>query len=1461
MKTVALRKTRWGLCLAGAIAGLAHGAELTLDFEFPADRVSFADAADGTRVALDGGVPSDLPPGTPDLPSSMATVLVPSGATVRRVEAEGDEVLLRAGIRVAPAQPPQPLSEPKRAHVLPDTAAYAEAALTPPVRARLEGVYTVRGYSLAALRLHPLRYRPATRDLYLAPHLKVTLTYDAPDQPQRAPPRHDRLTRDTLRGLVANPQMLEAKAAWGPVPRAVTPAAGAAAAGTDPVDNLIITSAALTNAFQALASHRARFPGLRTRVLSLTDLYAAYPGADNPMKIRTCISNYVAERGLLFVTLGGDNTVVPVRNCRVSASSYVVDMPTDLYYSGLDGTWNADGDSLYGEPVDNPDLGWDVIVGRITVRDEVQAAAYIAKLIAYERDVPPSNTNRMLLMGRYLWDDYQGDKRPTADVTGDGHLGFRDPAHPKVSDAEFFVRIQFRDSIQPFWKPRGTHYMFDTLTSWDPTVPGSFPMVPTNLVSVFDLGWYYAYMFTHGSYGTWGMESVAFATNNADAITNVTAVIATCACYVGGFDSSTDPCLTEAFLRNVQGGALTIFASARYGWGGSSPYYMDRFSRRLFQTNGVGVGWAFAMHKLDCAPSSLSDGSMRWLQFGHNLQGDPVFGLPWQVPPAPPEALQASKGDPANAIRVRWAPMLGAAPPDTAYRLYRSRTNDAAGAALLAVTSATQYLDTGVAPGETYYYWVKSWHALPGEGAFSAGDGAANAGGTPPLPPADLAASTATAWQVDLTWSATPGAAEYHVYRAPNGVLPETPVCVTNGVSVRDTAVAPGTTYCYWVRAVNAYGTSAVSGPVVGRGVKRDQHIVFAPIPDLPATSVVVLSAEVSSGLPVALAVAAGPGILDGTLLRFEGPGLVTVAASQAGDAFWNPAPPVTQSCAAGLTTQEPLRIETAQPLVFHSTNAISVSGGSGTGAVTLAVVSGPGCLLDASNLWVTAGYGAIVLSASKAGDAHYAARTAGQTAAVARAEQRIAWPAIPDQVATARLTLAATAGSGLPVAFHAVTGPGIVEGAGLDFTGAGAAVLAASQPGNADWLPAPTLTCTIRVSRATALVLLGNLDQYYDGTPRAATAASLPLLPDLQITYNGRATPPINAGRYTVLAQVTDPRYEGAATGILTVAKSCQYILFPPLPDQVETARVTLAATASSGLPVRFGIRSGPGMLDGGAGLRFTAPGTVIVAASQDGNANWDAAPEELRSVRVLPDSPRLSGIRGADFDGDGRADPAVYEARTGTWTALLSGAGYARRVWEALLGEPGWAPAAGDYDGDRLCDKGVYQETSGSWKVVLSGSASGAQVRAGYLGGPGWAPAAADYDGDCRADYGVYREADGAWHVRLSSGGDAPLRLAGLLGGPGRMAAPGDFDGDRRADPTVYARADGSWIILLSGSGYAPLALPGFLGGADWEPVPGDFDGDGRADPAVRRGDGQVWRVRLSGSGYVPIEVRLGL
>lgn len=608
-------------CLFGI--GLAWAGHTTIMVECHQLSLAFV-PRDGMMAVYSPALrlPADRP-GTPWLPAKFISVLLPAGAVATGVDVKAPEELLMKDVLLAPVQPPQRRGLPPRAPVPPDALAYASQDITPAAQALLCGTHELRGYTLASVRVNPLRYNPARRELWYAPRLEITVTYqEAATKPVVAAGRHD-VFDQLAAALVVNP---EQRTAYAPTLRAVK---------NSTVDYLIITSQALSNAFAALAAHRTA-RGLSCAIMTTEAISAGYSGADMPQKIRACISNYVASKATVYVVLGGDDSVVPVRGCYAYCEGETeLAMPTDLYYSDLTGTWNADGDTRYGETTDNVDMAPDVIVGRIPVRTAQQAADYINKVIAFDNNRPNDLMQKMLMIGTKTWHTYSGTSRPS-DLLSDGHAEFRAANHPYVSDAEIWTRRMYRDVITQHWRAAVLNYFFDTLTSWDASSAGDYAQTAANLQSKLNLGWGHLFFSDHGFETGWGIESGNYTSSEASTLNNRVVLVYTDACLSGHFDGTPEPCFSEAMLRNPHGGALVYLGCSRYGWGepgsyygGPSSDYAHKFYQRLFAVRSIAGGLAFAQHKADMLPQCGAYGAERWIQFGLNYQGDPaiVFGI------------------------------------------------------------------------------------------------------------------------------------------------------------------------------------------------------------------------------------------------------------------------------------------------------------------------------------------------------------------------------------------------------------------------------------------------------------------------------------------------------------------------------------------------------------------------------------------------------------------------------------------------------------------------------------------------------------------------------------------------------------------------------------------------------------------------------------------------------------------
>lgn len=204
-----------------------------------------------------------------------------------------------------------------------------------------------------------------------------------------------------------------------------------------------------------------------------------------------------------------------------------------------------------------------------------------------------------------------------------------------------------------------------------------------------------------------------------------------------------------------------------------------------------------------------------------------------------------------------------------------------------------------------------------------------------------------------------------------------------------------------------------------------------------------------------------------------------------------------------------------------------------------------------------------------------------------------------------------------------------------------------------------------------------------------------------------------------------------------------------------------------------------------------------------------------------------------GLDFDGDDRADVALFDAATGSWYLEGDVIGPRLLTW----GPPGSIPVPGDYDGDDIDDLAAFTSAGGQWTIQFSG---GGSSNLHYGAGGSW-PVPADYDADGKTDVAVYWPPDGTWYIRGSLG----THLLFQVGGAGAVPAPADFDRDGKVDPAAYWPAGGKWIQLLSADNWRKETVFGFTGSV---PVPCDYDGDGRADLAVYWPPSGNWLINNS-------------
>ena len=112
----------------------------------------------------------------------------------------------------------------------------------------------------------------------------------------------------------------------------------------------------------------------------------------------------------------------------------------------------------------------------------------------------------------------------------------------------------------------------------------------------------------------------------------------------------------------------------------------------------------------------------------------------------------------------------------------------------------------------------------------------------------------------------------------------------------------------------------------------------------------------------------------------------------------------------------------------------------------------------------------------------------------------------------------------------------------------------------------------TLEITKATAIVTLGNLSATYDGNAKNATTTTTPGDLPVDITYDGSSTAPTEADSYAVVATINHANYQGNTSGTLVIGKATATVTLGSLSATYDgSAKSATATTDPVGLTVNF--------------------------------------------------------------------------------------------------------------------------------------------------------------------------------------------------------------------------------------------------------------------------------------------------
>jgi hypothetical protein len=655
------------LVAVGASAGL-----VTYRYDFPEPSITRVDGYD--RILMEGAH-NFGEPGDPVLPRAGARLLLPPGEIVSEVViVPGERVELGHGYLIEPGQQPRPLSHRGPFKVM--EADYAPGTTYPDALHGGPVFGLFRGYGIVNLPLSPVEYDVDTGSIYYYRSLDVEVR----TEPDPAAARslslriaHDDRTVARLAGMVDNPQ---ASAQYSGIDRqrsgrSLDPSLG--------YNYIIITTDAWDDYLGDFVDFRTR-RGQKVGVFLKSWIVSNYTGEDDQDSIRNFIIDAYNTWTCDYVLLVGDGEPsdtdgIPARGFYATAGMESdTNVAADLYYAALDGSWNADEDSRWGEDGEE-DFYPEVAVGRVCATFYGNVESFVTKTMRYLDEPVVSECDEALMVGELLWEDPDiwGGAYKDEVAAGGTYNGYTTTGFPTSMNISTLYERDYPGN------------------DWPKSALISQMESGTNIVN---------HMGHCNTYWLMKMVVSDLASFDNDGTIHSLNFVYSQGCYAGSFDNRQSDlsygadCMAEEFAGDDDG-AVALVANSRYGWGdtegtnGASQYYDREFFDAIFAEGIYPIGDVNNDSKVD-ALWAIGFGANKWCYYQLNVFGDPAMQL-WTAEPvamsiSAPDTIMVGQPDMDITVTdVTRSPVEGAVVTiyNADYSVYDTGVTDAAGFVVL----------------------------------------------------------------------------------------------------------------------------------------------------------------------------------------------------------------------------------------------------------------------------------------------------------------------------------------------------------------------------------------------------------------------------------------------------------------------------------------------------------------------------------------------------------------------------------------------------------------------------------------------------------------------------------------------------------------------------------------------------------------------------------------------------------
>lgn len=566
--------------------------------------------------------------GEPVLPYHAVSLLLPPGEIAEKIEITGsNEKIAPGSFQLYPRQYSRPLSKGASGEFVKNEEIYNSDTVYP---ASLTGKLTsafMNGYSFALSCFTPVKYNPASGRLSFYSEVSVKI-FTRSEMSMQKISNNLKSSDAVLKKVKCLAQNADEIASY---PHIVSDSGG--------YQMLIITPTEFVDDFSPLG-YLYLVRGIKLKVVTTDSIYNSMPAATYKESIRNFIIQEYQNHNIEYVLLGGDIEHIPYAPfyCTVQSSSVYEsnDIPADLYYSALDGTWNDDGDEYWGE-IGEEDLLPELAVGRLPFSDENELSKMLNKITNYQDNPVLNELDKPLLAGEHLWSaplTWGGDY---LDLLIGYHEdnGYTTEGIPEDHNIE---KLYDRD-LYP--------------NEWD----------KNTLIAKINEGKSFVHHSGHANYYSVMKLSDSDITNenfaNVDGTTHNFTLVYTHGCNCGGFDQS--DCIAEQMV-SIDNFAAAFVGNSRYGWfnegqtEGPSLHIHREFVDALHSDKYFRIGWTHTESKTATAPwvtapGQHEEGALRWCFYCCNVLGDPAMGV-WTDEPVTIEADYPSTID-TGAISIQ----------------------------------------------------------------------------------------------------------------------------------------------------------------------------------------------------------------------------------------------------------------------------------------------------------------------------------------------------------------------------------------------------------------------------------------------------------------------------------------------------------------------------------------------------------------------------------------------------------------------------------------------------------------------------------------------------------------------------------------------------------------------------------------------------------------------------------------